>query len=115
MAIACRTCGPCNDLPSHFGGVDRQAADLEGRQERQTVRHLEHPRTGVEPARWWSTILFGDAVPDVLRLSVGDPIALAGNVEAEVYTPEGGEPRVSWKFTADAVLTARKAKREGQS
>jgi hypothetical protein len=44
-----------------------------------------------------------------------DPIALAGNVEAEVYTPDGGEARVSWRFTADAVLTARKAKREGQS
>jgi hypothetical protein len=65
--------------------------------------------TGVEPARWWSAILFGDAVPDVLRLSVGDPIALAGSPEAEVYTPQGGEARVSWKFTADAILTARKA------
>jgi hypothetical protein len=65
--------------------------------------------TGVEPARWFSVILFGDGVPDVLRLSVGDPIALAGSPDAEIYTPEGGEPRVSWKFTADAVLTARKA------
>jgi hypothetical protein len=65
--------------------------------------------TGVEPARWWSAILFGDDVQDVLRLSVGDPIALAGSPDAEVYTPEGGEARVSWRFTADAVLTARKA------
>jgi hypothetical protein len=65
--------------------------------------------SGVEPARWWSCLLFGDAVPDVLKLSAGDPIALAGNVEAEIYTPDGGEARVSWKFTADAVLTARKA------
>jgi Single-strand binding protein family len=65
--------------------------------------------TGVEPARWWSCLLFGDGVPDVLSLKVGDPIAIAGHIEAEVYTPEGGEARVSWKFTADAVLTARKA------
>ena len=72
--------------------------------------------TGVEPARWWSAILFGAGVPDVLRLNVGDPVALAGSVDAEVYTPEGGKPRVSWKFTADAVLTARKApKSEGRS
>jgi hypothetical protein len=72
--------------------------------------------TGVELARWFSVILFGDAVPDALRLNVGDPIALAGSPDAEVYTPEGGEPRVSWKFTADAVLTARKAaKSEGRS
>jgi hypothetical protein len=54
-------------------------------------------------------ILFGDSVQDVLRLNVGDPVALAGSVDAEVFTPEGGEPRVSWRFTADAVLTARKA------
>jgi hypothetical protein len=65
--------------------------------------------TGVEPARWFSVILFGDGVQDVLRLGVGDPIALAGSPDAEVYAPSGGEPRVSWKFTADAVLTARKA------
>jgi hypothetical protein len=72
--------------------------------------------TGVEPARWWSAILFGDSVPDVLRLGVGDPVALAGSVDAEVYTPEGGEARVSWRFTADAVLTARKPpKSEGRS
>jgi hypothetical protein len=72
--------------------------------------------TGVEPARWWSAIVFGDGVPEVLRLGVGDPVALAGNVEAEIYTPEGGEARVSWRFTADAVLTARKApKSEGRS
>ena len=71
--------------------------------------------TGIEPARWWSAIVFGDAAQDVLRLNVGDPVALAGSPDAEVYTPAGGEPRVSWKFTADAVLTARKpAKREGQ-
>jgi hypothetical protein len=65
--------------------------------------------TGVEPARWFSVILFGDGVQDTLRLGVGDPIALAGSPDAEVYTPSGGEPRVSWKFMADAVLTARKA------
>lgn len=75
----------------------------------KTFAILNVRETGVEPARWWSAILFGDAVPDVLKLSAGDPIALAGSPDAEVYTPEGGEPRVSWKFTADAVLTARKA------
>lgn len=69
--------------------------------------------TGIEPARWWSCLLFGDGVPDVLRLNVGDPVALAGSPDAEVYTPAGGEPRVSWKFTADAVLTVRKAPKSG--
>jgi hypothetical protein len=72
--------------------------------------------TGVEPARWWSAIVFGEAAEDVLRLGVGDPLALAGGVEAEIFTPEGGEPRVSWRFAADAILTARKpSKLEGRS
>jgi hypothetical protein len=71
--------------------------------------------TGVEPARWWSAIVFGDGAVEVLKLSAGDPIALAGSVEAEVYAPPGGEARVSWKFVADAALTARKpARREGE-
>jgi hypothetical protein len=75
----------------------------------KTFAILSVRETGVEPARWWSALLFGDSVPDVLKLSPGDPIALAGNVDAEIYTPDGGEPRVSWKFRADAVLSARKA------
>jgi single-stranded DNA-binding protein len=71
--------------------------------------------TGIEPARWWSAIVFREAAEEVLRLSVGDPVALAGGVDAEVYTPESGEARVSWRFTADAILTARKPpKREGE-
>jgi hypothetical protein len=72
--------------------------------------------TGIEPARWWSAIVFGQAAEDVLKLSTGDPVALSGSVDGEVYAPEGGEARESWGFTADTVLTARKpAKREAVS
>jgi hypothetical protein len=55
--------------------------------------------TGIEPARWWSAIVFGDAAQDVLKLSANDPVALAGSVDAEVYTPEGGE-----RAAADVVM-----------
>jgi hypothetical protein len=65
--------------------------------------------TGVEPARWWSALVFGEAAADVLRLNVGDPVALAGTVDAEIFMPEGGEPRVSWRIAADAILSARRS------
>jgi hypothetical protein len=33
---------------------------------------------------------------------------VAGEIDAELWTPEDGrEPRVNWKVTADAVLTAQ--------
>jgi hypothetical protein len=67
--------------------------------------------SGVEPARWWSAICFGDAATEVLKLGAGDPIALAGNVEGEVYQPASGEARVSWRFVADTALTARRPPR----
>jgi hypothetical protein len=70
--------------------------------------------TGVEPARWWNCIVFGDAAGEVLKLSAGEPVALVGSVEGEIYTPSGGEARVSWRFVADAALTARRPpRREG--
>ena len=44
----------------------------------------------------------------VLSMKVGEPIAVSGEFSAELWTPEGGgEPRLSWKITADAVLSAK--------
>ena len=44
----------------------------------------------------------------VLSKKVGEPIAVSGEFSAELWTPEGGgEPRLSWKITADAVLSAK--------
>ena len=59
--------------------------------------------------RWWQAIAFDEAsIAAVLSLKVGEPIAVSGEFSAELWTPEGGgEPRLSWKITADAVLSAK--------
>jgi len=66
--------------------------------------------TSIEPARFFSTIVFGAAAAEVLKLAAGDPVAVAGDVDAEIYARDG-EHRVSWKFAADTVLSVRKPKR----
>jgi single-stranded DNA-binding protein len=60
--------------------------------------------------RWWSVVAFDEAsIAAVLSMKVGEPIAVSGEINAELWTPEdGSEPRLSWKITADAVLTARR-------
>jgi single-stranded DNA-binding protein len=60
--------------------------------------------------RWWKAIAFDEGAIAVLKeLSAGAPIAVAGEIDAEIWTPEdGSSPRVSWKLTVDAVLSARR-------
>jgi single-stranded DNA-binding protein len=59
--------------------------------------------------RWWSVVAFDEAsIATVLSMKVGEPIAVSGEFSAELWTPEGGgEARLSWKITADAVLSAK--------
>jgi single-stranded DNA-binding protein len=59
--------------------------------------------------RWWRAVAFDEASISALKhLSAGAPLAVAGEIDAELWTPEGGgEPRLSWKITADAVLSAK--------
>ena len=65
-----------------------------------------------ERARWWKAFVFNEsAIEEVMRLGDGEPIAVSGEFECELYAPAGGESRLSWKITADAILLAhRKAK-----
>jgi single-stranded DNA-binding protein len=60
--------------------------------------------------RWWRVVAFDEAsIAAVLLLRVGEPIVVSGETNAELWAPEdGSEPRLSWKVTADAVLTARR-------
>ena len=58
--------------------------------------------------RWWRVVAFDEAsIAAVLSMKVGEPIAVSGEFNAELWTPEGGESRLSWKITADAVLSAK--------
>lgn len=47
-------------------------------------------------------------------MAVGEPIAVGGEITAEIYAPAGSESRINWRVTVDAVLTARKPKAKPQ-
>ncbi len=67
-------------------------------------------KTG-QATRWWKVFVFSDALrEEVLRLSDGEPLSVAGEFSAEVWAPEGREPRVNLSLTADGVLSARRPK-----
>jgi hypothetical protein len=48
----------------------------------------------------------------LLALSVGESVALAGELTPKVWTPEGKEPRVSLDLLAHAVLSAYSVRRK---
>jgi single-stranded DNA-binding protein len=64
-------------------------------------------------SRYFRAVAFDEVAIAVLKeLSAGAPIAVAGEIDAEPWTPEDGrKPRLSWKVTADSVLSARRPKR----
>jgi single-stranded DNA-binding protein len=64
-----------------------------------------------ERTRWWKVFAFSEApIEELQRLGDGDPIAVAGEIDADVYASEGSDPRVNWRIVADVVLSARKPK-----
>jgi hypothetical protein len=69
-----------------------------------------------DKTRWIKAFIFSEsACEEVRRLSDGDPIAVAGEIDATIYAPPGAEPRVNWSIMVDAVISAHrkpKAKRE---
>lgn len=64
--------------------------------------------------RWWQAIAFSESAIEVLKdISIGEPIAVAGEITAEIYAPAGSESRINWRITVDGILSARKVKPEG--
>jgi Single-strand binding protein family len=64
--------------------------------------------------RWWQAIVFGESAIEVLKdMSIGEPIAVAGEITAEIYAPAGSESRINWRILVDGILSARKVKPEG--
>ena len=58
--------------------------------------------------RWWRVVAFNESVIEALKeLAVGEPIGVSGEFDCELYAPPGGESRLSWKITADAVLSVK--------
>jgi hypothetical protein len=64
--------------------------------------------------RWWQAIAFSESAIAVLKeISVGEPLAVAGEIAADIYAPAGSESRINWRITVDGVLSARNVKPEG--
>ena len=64
--------------------------------------------------RWWQAIPFTESAIEILKeMSIGEPIAVCGEITAEIYAPAGSESRINWRITVDGILSARKVKPEG--
>jgi hypothetical protein len=62
-----------------------------------------------DAARWWRVFAFGEtAIEAISELGDGDPIAVAGEFDCELYSAAGGDSRLGWKIVADAILSARR-------
>lgn len=64
-----------------------------------------------DAARWWKAFVFGDdAMADVLRPADGDPLAVRGEFDCQLYKIEAGE-EPNGSIMVDGLLSARKPKR----
>jgi single-stranded DNA-binding protein len=64
-------------------------------------------RDGDAAAFWRLTAFSESCQEELMQLREGDAVSAQGAMRAELYTPEGGEPRVSLSMVADQVLPAR--------
>jgi hypothetical protein len=69
-------------------------------------------RDGKGPdAKWWTIFAFSEtAIEALAALTVGEAFAASGPFEANIWAPEGREPRINLSMSADAILSARKPK-----
>jgi hypothetical protein len=69
-------------------------------------------RDGKGPdAKRWTVFVFSETAIEALEaLTVGEAFAASGPFEANIWAPEGREPRVNLSMNADAILSARKPK-----
>jgi hypothetical protein len=67
-------------------------------------------------AKWWSVFVFSETAIEALEaLTVGEAFAASGPFEANIWAPEGREPRVNLTLNADAILTTRRPKVKTES
>jgi hypothetical protein len=62
--------------------------------------------------RWWRVISFAEDVLDALKeMAPGTPISVAGEIDAEIWSPPGSQARINWRLTCDALLSAKATRR----
>jgi single-stranded DNA-binding protein len=61
-----------------------------------------------ETTLWWKVVAFSEsAQSEIMRLVDGDSLAVQGSFKAELYTPDGGETKLSLSIIADHALALR--------
>jgi single-stranded DNA-binding protein len=66
-----------------------------------------------DASQFWRITAFSEsAQAELMRLGEGDALAVQGSFRAELYQPEGGEPKVSLSIIADRVLALRQPPKE---
>jgi hypothetical protein len=66
-----------------------------------------------EASQWWKIVAFSESIQaELLRLSEGDALAVQGPFKAELYSKDGGEPKISLSVVADRVLALRQPPKE---
>ena len=88
-------------------GVLHKAETLTSKAGRPYVRASIRDGKG-DAAIWWTAFVFSEsAIAEAQRLAPGEPISVAGEIEADLYVPPNAQPRVNLKIAVDAVLSAR--------
>ncbi len=64
-----------------------------------------------DASQWWRVTAFSESVQaELMRLDEGESVCIQGAFKAELYQPEGGEPKASLSIIADNVLALRQPK-----
>jgi hypothetical protein len=64
-----------------------------------------------DASQFWRVSAFSDTTQaELMRLTDGDACSIQGSMRAELYRPEGGEPKLSLSIFADRVLAISQPK-----
>src|SRR3984957_20727518 len=97
-----------------LSGAVGKAAELRTSKNGNPFARLSIRESHNGATRWWQAIAFSERAIEVLKeTSVGEPIAVTGEITAEIYAPAGSESRINWRISVDCILSARKVKPEG--
>ena len=73
-----------------------------GRDPRYVPGH--RPEGEGEASQWWRVTAFSEGVQtELMRLADGDAVSVQGSFKAELYQPDGGEPKVSLSIIAECM------------
>mgnify|MGYP000881570145 CR=1 FL=1 len=65
-----------------------------------------------DASRFWRVTIFSESAgEEMMRLAAGDAVSAQGQMSAELYRPDDGEPRLSLSLVADRVLALQQPKK----